>query len=81
MRACGSAAHPTAQWGIVKALDGEFVVPDWPVYALVPVMPTLALANPAVNQTLNRDGLALVNSQLRAASRRYFFAMDFSACP
>jgi hypothetical protein len=53
--------NPTAKWGIVEALDGEFVVPDWPIYALVPITPTLALANPAIKQTLNRDGVALVN--------------------
>jgi hypothetical protein len=73
--------NPTAHWGIVQASDGEFVVPNWPVHAFVPINPALALANPARNQRLDRDAVQLVNEQLRAASRRYFFARDFAACP
>jgi hypothetical protein len=73
--------NPTASWGVVRALDGEFLVPDWPIHAFIPINPTLALANPAVNQILDRNALALVNKQLRSASRRYFFARDLGACP
>lgn len=72
--------NPTATWGIVRASSGEFVVPDWPVYSFVPVNPTVVLANPAINQTLERDTVRLVNAQLRSASRRYFFARDFAEC-
>ena len=73
--------NPTAHWGVVRASGGEFLVPDWPVYAFIPINPTLALASPAFNQTLDRDAVALINDQLRSASRRYFFARDFVACP
>jgi hypothetical protein len=51
------------------------------VHAFVPITPTIALANPAINQSIDRDGIGLVNKQLRLASRRYFFARDLSACP
>ena len=71
----------SASWGIVRASGGEFVVPDWPVHAFIPINPTLAVANPAINQMLDRDTVELVNKQQRLASRRYFFARDFSACP
>ena len=64
--------NPTAHWGIVRALDGEFVAPDWPVFGFVPINPTLALANPARNQLLDRNAVRKVNEQLRSASRRYF---------
>lgn len=73
--------NPSASWGIVRASGGEFVAPDWPVHAFVPITQTIALANPAINQILDRDGIGLVNKQLRLASRRYFFARDFSSCP
>jgi hypothetical protein len=74
--------NPTANWGIVHASNGEFVVPDWPlVYAFVPITPTLALVNHYINQRLDRGDVRLVNKQLRSASRRYFFARDFAACP
>jgi hypothetical protein len=72
---------PTACWGIVRALDGEFVVPDWPAYAFVPIHPTLALTNPPIDRSINRDGVGVINNQLRLVSRRYFFARDFAACP
>jgi len=31
--------NPTANWGIVRASGGEFVVPDWPAHQLVPIHP------------------------------------------
>jgi hypothetical protein len=73
--------NPSASWGVVRASGGEFVVPDWPVLAFIPINPTLALAASALNQTLDRDAVRLVNKQLRLGSRRYFFARDFTACP
>jgi hypothetical protein len=73
--------NASASWGIVRASGGEFVVPDWPMHAFIPINPTLALANPAINQALDRDAVGVVNKQLRLASRRYFFARDFAACP
>jgi hypothetical protein len=73
--------NATASWGIVRPSDGEFVVPDWPEHAFVPITPTIALANPASNQQLDRSAVGLVNEQVRSASRRYFFARDFVACP
>jgi hypothetical protein len=70
----------SATWGVVRASGGEFVVPDWPlVHAFIPIDPTLALVNHAINQTLDRDAVRLVNKQLRSASRRYFFARDLAA--
>ncbi|WP_166299602.1 hypothetical protein [Bradyrhizobium sp. 2S1] len=70
-----------AEWGVVHASSGEFLVPDWPVYQFVPIKPTLALAKPAMNQTLDRNAVGLVNKQLRSVSRRYFFGKDLAACP
>jgi hypothetical protein len=73
--------NPSASWGIIRTSGGEFIVPDWPLHAFIPINPALALANPALNQTLDRYAIGLVNKQLRMASRRYFFARDFTACP
>jgi hypothetical protein len=72
---------PTADWGILRASEGDFLVPDWPLHAYVPISPTIALANPAANQNLNGSKVSLVNDQLRRASRRYLFARDLDACP
>jgi hypothetical protein len=73
--------NPTANWGIVHASRGEFIVPDWPDYAFVPVTPMLAVVNHSLNQRLDLAAVGLVNNQLRSASRRYFFARDFAASP
>jgi hypothetical protein len=71
---------PLVRWGVVRASGGEFIVPDWPVLALIPINPTLALAN-SINETLDRVTVGVVNEELRVASRRYFVARDFAACP
>jgi len=74
--------NPTANWGILHGIGGEFIAPDWPViHMFIPITPKLALANNAINQRLDRDAVGLVNEQLRSASRRYFFARDLAACP
>src|SRR5260221_12360688 len=75
--------NPSASWGVVRASGGEFVVPDWPAHAFIPINPTLALANHAIaiDQTLDRDAVGVVNKQLRLASRRYFVGRDLAACP
>jgi hypothetical protein len=74
--------HPAAQWGIVQASSGEFLVPDSPLHhTFVPITPAIALASPAINQVLHRSAVGLMNAQLRSASRRYFFARDFTECP
>ena len=72
--------NPTRPLGIVCASSGEFVVPDCPLhYTFVPVTPTLALVSPAINQQLDWSAVGLVNEELRAVSRRYFFAKNLSA--
>jgi hypothetical protein len=73
--------NPSASWGVVRASGGEFVVPDWPAHQFIPIHPTLALGNPAMNQTLDRDTVGIVNRQLRFAGQHYFFARDFATCP
>jgi len=73
--------NPTACWGIVRASSGEFLVPDWPVHAFIPISPILPLTNHTTNKTLNRESVAMVNDELKSSSRRYFFARDFAACP
>jgi hypothetical protein len=72
---------PIAHRGIVHAANAEFIVPEWPKLAFVPITPTLALLNSAVNQKLHSRAVGIVNEQLRQASRRYFFARDFATCP
>jgi hypothetical protein len=73
--------NPTACWGIIRAFSGEFLAPDWPVHAFIPISPVLALANHTTNKTLNREAVGMVNDALKSSSRWYCFARDFAACP
>jgi hypothetical protein len=71
----------TSRWGIIRAHEGEFSVPDVPEHAIVPLTPTLCLMAPAPNGTILRDNVAAINRAIMATSRAYFFARDLSKCP
>ena len=71
----------SAQWGIIQAKEGEFIVADIPERAIVPLTPTLCLMSPSPNGIILKQGVAEINRLSRAASHAYFFARDFSKCP
>ena len=71
----------TAQWGIIRALEGQFIVPDFSDRAFVPLTPTLCLMSPSLDGVINERNVAEINSFNKTASRDYFFARDFSKCP
>lgn len=70
-----------AEWGIVRADDGEFIVPDVPVHTILPLTPSLCLMAPGSNATIARYNVGVVNRMLRNTSQAYYFARDFAACP
>jgi len=69
------------RWGVIEAQEGEFLVPDVPLHTVIPFMPTRCLASPAPDGMITRQNLAEINRNSLAASRAYFFARDFAACP
>ena len=79
----GYAEHigATTQWGMIQAQEGQFIVPDIPVRAVIPVTPTLCLVSIAPNGTILKENVGEINRQLKADSREYFFANDLSMCP
>ena len=71
-----------AQWGIVRADCGEFIVPDYcPDKIIIPVSPTLCLVNPCKSGVVPREGVAKINRYMLAGCREYYFARDISECP
>jgi hypothetical protein len=70
-----------AQWGIIQAQEGEFVVPDVPIHSIVPLTPTRCLVSPAPCGMILKKNVAEINRSLITASHEYFFARDFSKCP
>lgn len=68
-------------WAIIRAREGQFLVPDHPTYLYIPITPTICLARGESSGWITRANLAEINAAQRAASREYFFAQDLSNCP
>ncbi|HVC50550.1 MAG TPA: hypothetical protein VND87_00865 [Stellaceae bacterium] len=69
------------RWGIIEAQEGEFLVPDVPLHTVIPLTPTRCVASPALDGMITRQNLTEINRNSLGASRAYFFARDFTACP
>ncbi len=70
-----------AQWGIIQAQEGEFLVPDVPIHTVIPLARTLCLISPAANGTITKQDVAEINHNTAAASQEYYFAYELSKCP
>jgi hypothetical protein len=71
----------TAQWGILRTDDGEFIVPDTPAHQIIPITPQLALGAPATGGLITFETLLNINRTFMTTSQRYFFTHDISRCP
>jgi hypothetical protein len=70
------------QWGIIRTVDGEFIVPDcFEDMMIIPLAPTVALMADQPNSIITRDEVAVVNRVAISRSSNYFFARDLSSCP
>lgn len=71
-----------AQWGILRADEGEFIVPDnFSNARIVPVTPTMCLFSQSENYIISRAEVAEINRLAIESSTNYFFAKNFSNCP
>jgi hypothetical protein len=70
------------QWGIVRAGEGEFIVPDcFQDMMIVPISPKLLIVADQPNSTLTRSEVAVINQTAIDRSTDYFFARSLSECP
>lgn len=69
------------QWGIIQSAEAQFIVPDYPKFAIVPVSPTICLCTGGQNISIAKRDVAKVNTLLRSMSKEYFFAQDLARCP
>jgi hypothetical protein len=70
------------QWGIVRCVDGEFIVPDcFEDMMIVPIAPKIALMADQPNSIITRDEVAVVNRVAINRSSKYYFASNLSLCP
>jgi|SRR5271166_2450922 len=81
IRAYADQTLSVAQWGIIRAQEGQFVVPDVPTYTTIPLTPTLCLISPAPDGMILKENVADLNRGTMAQSHEYFFANDFAMCP
>jgi hypothetical protein len=70
-----------AQWGIIRAQEGQFVVPDVPSHTIIPLTPTVGLCTGGQSGEITKDNLSEINHAFRGASHEYFFAQDLTQCP
>jgi len=71
-----------AEWGILVAKKGEFIVPDnFSNLRALPVSPKICLYSPSGNDTIDENEVANINRFAIDSSKEYFFARDFAACP
>lgn len=70
------------RWGILKASDAEFVVPDnFGDYAMLPLSPTLMLAAGHADGHVSYPDVAKINTLAVGCSIQYYFAKDFDKTP
>ena len=71
-----------AQWGILKAAKGEFLVGDRFSHGRVlPISPVLCLVSDAENQALSEAQVAWLNREAVSNSKEYYFGRDLFSCP
>ncbi len=70
------------QWGIVRAGEGEFIVPDcFQDMMIVPVSPKLMIVADQPNSTLTPSEVAVINQTAIVRSTDYYFARSLPSCP
>lgn len=69
------------QWGILHALDGNFIVPDNPIFTVIPLTPKIALCADCRNSMVSRSVVAEINQHLRKECVSYFFGFELGQCP
>ena len=70
-----------AQWGVLKALEGQFVVPDnFSNVRILPLTPTLCFFSQGQDNEIDKDEVVKVNKLAVESSRIFYFAKDLKEC-
>lgn len=71
-----------ARWGILRASDGEFIVPDnFSNARILPLSPTICFSSPSSDAVIGAREVAEINSLAVTSSKWYYFARELSKCP
>lgn len=71
-----------AQWGILRANQGNLIVPDHPgATPIIPLTPTLCLCWGQATANVGWRHVAVINRYFNAVSHHHLFGRDLSQCP
>jgi len=68
-------------WGIVRAQEAEFIVPDVSMDRILPISPKILLIAEKPDLTASCDDVSEINKRMKAGSREWFFARDLEQSP
>jgi hypothetical protein len=69
-------------WGIVKAIKGEFIVPDnYGEYTIIPISPQIILNGNSRDIIIDNKEIAEINRIAIQKSVEYYFANKLANCP
>ncbi len=70
------------RWGLVRAREGEFALPDtFGDYMVMPLSPSCYLIADEDDGTVGIEGVSQLNSVARATAITYIAARDLASCP
>lgn len=70
-----------AHWGILKALEGQFIVPDnFSNARILPLTPTLCFFSQSHYDEIDKDEVMKINKLAMESSRTFYFAKDLNEC-
>ena len=70
-----------AQWGILQASEGEFIVPDnFSTARILPISPTICFFSQSENAVISKKQVVIINGLSVSNSNDYYFANDLSKC-
>lgn len=72
------------RWGVIQAIGGQFLVPDFPTMTHVPLHPTLCLCGGEQDWSaaagITRSNVVDINRHLLKGCKAYYFANDLAQC-
>ena len=71
-----------AQWGVLRAKAGEFMVPDnFSNARIVPLTPKICLSSQSIDEEIEMKEVAEINTLVRKSAKNYLFARKWANCP
>lgn len=71
-----------AQWGVLKALEGQFIVPDnFSNARILPLTPSLCFFSQSEDDEINKEEVTKINKIAVESSRNYYFSRELTECP